>query len=226
MMNRRSPTGFTLIELLIVVAIIAILAAIAVPNFLEAQVRAKVSRARADMRTLVTANESYHIDYNKFPLHMLVDQVGNFQVDPWLADTSGPSFAEFHYSEKNSITTPIAYMSTIPPDPFFKYGAPVNPGSSTIATGRREARKRYMYANTTYRSASQTVVDNSRQAYGEYTIWSGGPDGYRRDIYLRSPTTDAMRIYDATNGTVSVGDIWRTHKNSDGSRPTVPGAVE
>jgi prepilin-type N-terminal cleavage/methylation domain-containing protein len=59
--------AFTLIELLIVVAIIAILAAIAVPNFLEAQTRSKVSRAKADMRTLATAIESYTVDYNKPP---------------------------------------------------------------------------------------------------------------------------------------------------------------
>jgi prepilin-type N-terminal cleavage/methylation domain-containing protein len=59
--------GFTLIELLIVVAIIAILAAIAVPNFLEAQVRSKVSRAHSDMRSLATAIESYMVDNNKFP---------------------------------------------------------------------------------------------------------------------------------------------------------------
>src|SRR5260221_4163367 len=58
--------AFTLIELLIVVAIIAILAAIAVPNFLEAQTRAKVSRVKADMRASVTGLEAYHVDYNRY----------------------------------------------------------------------------------------------------------------------------------------------------------------
>ena len=59
--------AFTLIELLIVVAIIGILAAIAVPNFLSAQTRAKVSRSFADMRALKLACASYYIDNNKFP---------------------------------------------------------------------------------------------------------------------------------------------------------------
>src|SRR5690606_13569858 len=64
----RCPNrGFTLIELLIVVAIIAILAAIAVPNFLEAQVRSKVSRTKADMRTVATALEAYAVDSNHYP---------------------------------------------------------------------------------------------------------------------------------------------------------------
>ena len=64
-MHRR-PKGFTLIELLIVVAIIAILAAIAVPNFLEAQVRSKVSRVKADQRSLATALEAYRVDWNAY----------------------------------------------------------------------------------------------------------------------------------------------------------------
>src|SRR3712207_5517880 len=76
-MHRRADrisaaSGFTLIELLIVVAIIAILAAIAVPNFLEAQTRAKVSRAKADMKSLVTAMEAYGVDHNRY-----VDAVTN-----------------------------------------------------------------------------------------------------------------------------------------------------
>lgn len=59
--------GFTLIELLIVVAIIAILAAIAVPNFLESQTRAKVTRAMNDLRAVTVALEAYRVDNNKYP---------------------------------------------------------------------------------------------------------------------------------------------------------------
>lgn len=65
----RAPAlkGFTLIELLIVVAIIAILAGIAVPNFLEAQTRAKVTRVKNDLRAVATALEAYRVDYSRYP---------------------------------------------------------------------------------------------------------------------------------------------------------------
>src|SRR5512145_423947 len=59
--------GFTLIELLIVVAIIAILAAIAVPNFLEAQMRAKVSSVQSDLRSMTTGIESFQVENNIYP---------------------------------------------------------------------------------------------------------------------------------------------------------------
>lgn len=60
--------GFTLIELLIVVAIIAILAAIAIPNFLAAQTRSKVSRTQSEMQSLATGLESYYVDYTSYPI--------------------------------------------------------------------------------------------------------------------------------------------------------------
>ena len=58
--------GFTLIELLIVVAIIGIIAAIAVPQLLNAIQRAKQKRTMADMRSIGEALEIYQIDYNKY----------------------------------------------------------------------------------------------------------------------------------------------------------------
>ncbi len=63
----RKQKGFTLIELLIVVAIIGIIAAIAIPNLLNAIDRGKQKRSMADMRSIGTAVESYAVDNNFYP---------------------------------------------------------------------------------------------------------------------------------------------------------------
>jgi type II secretion system protein G len=64
---RKKQSGFTLIELLIVIAIIGILAAIAIPNLLNALQRGKQKRTMADIRNLATAVESYQVDNNLYP---------------------------------------------------------------------------------------------------------------------------------------------------------------
>ena len=98
----RAPQGFTLIELLIVIAIILILIAIALPNFLEAQLRARVTKSRAEIRTLETALEAYATDYNgRYPFP--ADEEGFFPtlgLDPWFDQTAPPI-----------LSTPVAYLT-------------------------------------------------------------------------------------------------------------------
>jgi len=64
---RRNERGFTLIELLIVVAIIGIIAAIAIPNLLNAIDRGRQKRTMADIRSVGTAVEAYSVDNNRYP---------------------------------------------------------------------------------------------------------------------------------------------------------------
>jgi prepilin-type N-terminal cleavage/methylation domain-containing protein len=63
--SRRQRSGFTLVEIMIVVAIIALLAAIAVPNFLRARKRSQATRILEDLRIIDSAIDQYAIENNK-----------------------------------------------------------------------------------------------------------------------------------------------------------------
>jgi general secretion pathway protein G len=83
---KRNSKGFTLIELLIVVAIIGIIAAIAIPNLLNAIQRGKQKRTMSDLRSIGTAVESYQVDNGYIP------KTGNVIVSNGLEIIVEPTF--------------------------------------------------------------------------------------------------------------------------------------
>jgi len=209
MVNKKM--GFTLIELLIVVAIIAILAAIAIPNFLEAQVRSKVSRAKADIRTIVTALEAYCVDSNRYPMELTVALNG-----------AGSGWFRFPHR----LTTPQAYMTQglvdpfrISPDPRDAYTPPNLPMKDrtfmyirimSVPTSQLDSR--FVSSGGGSDEGNDPPGSPRLDWFGTWALSSFGPD---KVAGSQPPTYNwafAGIIYDPTNGTISGGDIMKRQK--------------
>jgi type II secretion system protein G len=172
--------GFTLIELLIVIAIILILIAIALPNFLEAQIRAKVARVKSELRTLDTAMHEYYLDFNIYPPE---DERDN--------NTRGSNGLRW-------LTSPIPYIVSLPEDPFGGSLVAEQEGFTVISyeSGGVEAgitRLECTYCMVTWMIFS-AGPDHVQGIYASEPTYD--------------PAGGDVRNYSATNGTNSRGSIY------------------
>ncbi|HPA45313.1 MAG TPA: prepilin-type N-terminal cleavage/methylation domain-containing protein [bacterium] len=171
-MHRQA--GFTLIELLIVVAIIGILAAIAVPNFINAQTRAKLARCEADMKSLETAIESYKIDNNEY--------IGSWR----LCD----------------LTTPVAYMPSIPEDPFGPILESDWGSGDVLKAYGAPLKKHYIFIGPpTFDTHPAMIRYNIK-----WVLTALGPD---RGWFDGKNLSDSYPRYSTSNGLTSRGNIER-----------------
>ncbi len=190
----RKKRAFTLIELLIVVAIIGILAAVAVPNFLNAQLRAQLAQVESNVKALATAYELYRVDYGSYALH----------------DTS-------HQQNvlNNAITTPIAYIATMPVD-IFQEGK-LTEKFQLSQSGAAELHPEPFYGN----SFGNPAMDGDPNKYTDLTLrFKDDPIQYQKaqgmwplGRYVVSVGPDGVHnfpgVFNASNGIRSSGDIIR-----------------
>ena len=214
--SNRISSAFTLIELLIVVAIIAILAAIALPNFLEAQVRAKVSRVRADLRTIATALETYAVDSNKYPLNDGLYNVIPVELSTPIAYISSSRLVDpFSDQERHPVFGDLArvytYTSIViidaPSDllPLIQNGH-IPPVEGVDYTG--------FNPGATERYGPWRLVSNGPDRTYSFTGTTAGPFNPNQASLMGADIP-----YDPTNGTVSRGNILRTHSDPEGIIP-------
>jgi prepilin-type N-terminal cleavage/methylation domain-containing protein len=206
----KRSRGFTLIELLVVIAIILILIAIALPNFLSAQVRAKVTLVKGDMRTVAVALEEYYTDWNKY-LNRFYPAFGP-PVGSNVAKAPGGGWLVLVNSNGGrsgfggQLTTPIKYITDIPGDPFWQSTLQDDYGSSftfcsTLYWGTRE-----IYPTTSFGPPPY------QQKPLRYVLQSCGPDlqqdGFQPGYGVTGLNGYAQwYVYSPTNGVASNGEI-------------------
>lgn len=227
--------AFTLIELLIVVAIIAILAAIAVPNFLEAQVRSKVSRVKNDMRSLATAVEAYMVDCNTYPFGTK-NAAGGATFSAWRGNAFAPggadpanfmAAAETKTTERGqlnqcysfcvrgttnlgTITTPVSFMTSYPGDPFKdSKGATfyyVNSPSEWIMWSCGPDTDQVKGGQLSTATGTEAAISATPIVE---SVMNGSATNTVAKMQLDRAAYMPALSYDATNGTSSKGDVWR-----------------
>ncbi len=183
--------GFTLIELLIVVAIIGILAAIAVPNFMNARTRANVARVMGDHKAIGSALEMYMLDHNDFPW-----PIGNGQ---------GHSGYSVYVEYLHELTTPVAYIATVAYTDIFK------PQRENTQWYPEDTIFSYQYVsyNGSWARLSNVSAAMHDNYFKGYCISSYGPDKGASGVEWVPIGGSPTSIYDPSNGLVSAGDIGR-----------------
>ncbi len=150
---KKKESGFTLIELLIVIAIIGILAAIAIPNLLNAVQRGKQKRTMSDMRTIATAIEAYAVDNNVYP-------AGACTSAMWTV--AGTTFNDSSLSllSPTYIATPVRKDGW---DGYFHYGV----DSATYP-------QQYCLLSTGRNKAAETIVCITTTNFNSDIVYSNG----------------------------------------------------
>lgn len=212
----RGFRGFTLIELLIVIAIILILIAIALPNFLEAQERARVTRAKGNLRSMETAVMAFRTQYGYFyadfndPLR--ATQISRNHKYPgfgpcptnagggipdggldWTEMSTGDRTTFYGRGIHCPLTTPIKFIDPgVTVDPWGDGSVPIGMDSRWEIEGGGDS-------------------DNITAGMKYVAYFVSGPNRVQGEWRRGCETLGGLGVgcvYNPTNGTKSRGDLW------------------